>query len=71
MRQRITHHIDADVDAERDKLLADLRQTPLMAAVQWIVGFQEKLEGRNGGGDPYDTDGRLPVVVVAVPQAAK
>jgi hypothetical protein len=68
---QITHHIDANVDAERDKLLADLSQTPLMAAVQWIVGFQEKLEGRNGGGDPYHTDGRLPVVVVAAPQAGK
>jgi hypothetical protein len=68
---QITHHIDANVDAERDKLLADLSQTPLMAAVQWIVGFQEKLEGRNGGGDPYHTDGRLLVVVVAAQQVGK
>jgi hypothetical protein len=66
---QITHHIDADLDVERDKLLADLNQTPLFRAVQWIVGFQEKLDGRNGGGDPYHTDGRLPVVVVAAPIA--
>lgn len=64
---QITHHIDADVDSERDKLVADLRRTPFVAAVRWIDGFQEKLEGRNGGGDPYHTDGRLPVVVVAAP----
>ena len=68
---QITHHIDADVDAERDKLLADLNQTPLLAAVRWIEGFQEKLAGKNGGGDPYHTDGRLPVVIVAAPQTAK
>jgi hypothetical protein len=68
---QITHHIDADVDAERDKLLADLSQTPLFTAVQWIAGFQDKMEGRNGGGDPYHTDGRLPVVIVAAPQAGK
>jgi hypothetical protein len=59
---QITHHIDANVDAERDKLVNDLSQTPLFASVQWIAGFQEKLDGRNGGGDPYHTDGRLAVV---------
>jgi hypothetical protein len=61
-----THHNDADVDAERDKLLADLKATGLVAEpVVWADDFHEQLTGRNGGGDPYHTDGRLPVVVIA------
>jgi hypothetical protein len=59
-----THHIDADVDAERDFLLADLELTELVDGPFWIRGFHEDLKGRNGGGDPYFTDGHLPVVVM-------
>ena len=62
---QITHHIDANVDAERDKLLGDLRAAGWILTVQWLDGFQKKLEGRNGGGDPYHTDGRLAVGVLA------
>jgi hypothetical protein len=58
---QITHHIDADVDAERDKLLGDLQHAGVIANVDWLDGFHEKLEGRNGGGDPWHTDGRVPV----------
>lgn len=58
---QITHHIDADVDGERDKLLGDLQQAGVIAQVDWLIGFHEKLEGRNGGGDPWHTDGRAPV----------
>ncbi len=54
----ITHHIDPDVDGERDKLLQDLPGT-----VQWIVG-QGSVTGRNGGGDVYHSDGNLPVVTL-------
>jgi hypothetical protein len=53
------------VDAERDKLMNDLSQTVLLKVRHWVDGFQEKLEGRNGGGDPYHTDGRLAVAVLA------
>jgi hypothetical protein len=58
---QITHHIDADVDAERDKLLGDLQHAGVIAQVDWLNGFHEKLEGRNGGGDPWHTDGRVPI----------
>lgn len=58
---QITHHIDADVDMERDKLLGDLSRAGVIAQVDWLDGFHEKLEGRNGGGDPWHTDGRAPV----------
>jgi len=59
---QVTHHIGADIDHERDQLLVDLQGVP-EAPVQWIDGFQTDLRGRNGGGDVYTTDGRLPVVI--------
>jgi len=59
---RLTHHIGPDIDQARDQLLQDLRGTPA-TAVQWIKGFQTELQGRNGDGDPYVTDGRLAVVI--------
>jgi len=62
---QITHHISPNVDADRDKLLEDLRRVGAIAELSWWDDFQEKLQGRNGGGDPYHTDGRLPVVVLA------
>lgn len=61
---QITHHIDPDVDAERDKLLADLESVHRLLATYSIDAFQESLDGRNGGGDPYRTDGRLAVGVL-------
>jgi hypothetical protein len=61
---QITHHIDADVDAEQDKLLGDLKQAGVIAQVDWFNSFHTKLEGRNGGGDPWHTDGRMPVVLL-------
>jgi len=59
---QVTHHIGADIDRERDQLLIDLQGVPA-APAQWIDGFQGDLRGRNGGGDVYKTDGRLPVVI--------
>ena len=61
---QITHHIDGDVDAERDHLLADLQHTGRVAQVDWIAGFHTTLQGRNGGGDRWHTDGRLPLVLL-------
>jgi hypothetical protein len=61
---QITHHIGPNVDADRDKLIADLQQAGQLASVEWAPGFQTQLQGRNGGGDPYFTDGRLAVGVL-------
>jgi len=36
----------------------------------YIDGFHEQLEGRNGGGDLWRTDGRLGVVVLSPSGAA-
>jgi hypothetical protein len=35
-------------------------------AITWIDGYQRVLQGKNGGGDPWHTDGRLPVVTLTV-----
>ena len=61
---QVTHHIDADVDRERDLLAADFALEPELA-IEWIDNFQLEKKGRNGGGDPYFTDGRLCVARVA------
>lgn len=66
----VTHHIAADVDSERDKLLDDARNTG-HASVHWIDDFQTARKGRNGGGDPFYTDGRLAVIVAADPAASR
>ena len=62
---QITHHISPEVDAERDKLLHDLQQAGKLESVKWLDGFHQQLTGKNGGGDPYHTDGRLPVGVLS------
>lgn len=59
----VTHHIGADLDAERDRLIAGLQQAGATQDVYWLDGFQQ-LQGKNGGGDPWHTDGRLKVAVL-------
>jgi hypothetical protein len=61
---QVTHHIAPDVDAERDRLAAGLQQAGAVQSVQWVVDFHTELEGRNGGGDRWHTDGRLAVVLL-------
>jgi hypothetical protein len=61
---QVTHHISPDVDAERDLILADLTKANRVLGTRWMTGFQKELQGRNGGGDPWHTDGRLAVVTL-------
>lgn len=61
---QITHHIAADVDAERDHLFHDLQQTGRLTDVQFVDDFHKVREGRNGGGDRWFTDGRLETGVI-------
>jgi hypothetical protein len=58
---QVTHHIAPDVDAERDRLVTELQQAGVAQSVEWKDGFHADLEGRNGGGDPWHTDGRLAI----------
>jgi hypothetical protein len=64
--KQITHHIDADVDAERDHLFHDLEQTGDLSDVETLVDFHTTREGRNGGGDPWHTDGNLSVATIVL-----
>lgn len=59
----ITHHIDGNIDAERDHIIETLRKTDLLSEVRIIAGFHAVLEGKNGGGDAWHTDGSLSVAV--------
>lgn len=61
---QVTHHIAPDVDAERDRLVAELQKAGFAEKVDWKDGFHGILEGKNGGGDPWHTDGRLAIVVL-------
>jgi LssY-like putative type I secretion system component LssY len=55
----ITHHIGADIDAERKLLAADLEAARMVDAKYQVTGIGPTLAGRNGGGDLYYTDGEV------------
>ena len=55
----ITHHIDADIDAERKLLASDLEAAGMVEARYQVTGVGPTLAGRNGGGDLYYTDGEV------------
>lgn len=61
---QITHHIGPNVDAERDLLMTGLQNAGWVQEESYVDGFHQILEGRNGGGDPWQTDGRLGVIVL-------
>jgi len=61
----VTHHIAADVDTERDRLMRDLEQTGELSQIDTVPDFHKVPEGTNGGGDPWHTDGALTVGVIA------
>ncbi len=63
---QITHHISPDVDLERNKVIEDVKRAGDLSTAYWIDGFHKELEGRNGGGDPWHTDGRLEVGVIMI-----
>jgi hypothetical protein len=62
---QITHHTGPDIDDERDYLFRDLENTRDLSETYVVDGFHTTLKGRNGGGDPWFTDGRLFAGVVA------
>jgi LssY C-terminus len=55
----ITHHIDADVDAEREFVAASLESAGMVDAKYQVTGIGPTLTGRNGGDDPYYSDGEV------------
>ena len=62
----ITHKIGPQIDSERNKLVTDTARAGVLDGYYWVDPFHRVREGRNGGGDPYVTDGRLAVGVIDV-----
>ena len=61
---QITHRISPDLDRERDHLFDDLKKTVDLTEDYAVDGFHTELKGKNGGGDPWYTDGKLFVGVI-------
>lgn len=59
---QITHKIDADIDVERDHVVATLTRADPTVRVEILADFSTGYHSRNGGGDTIRTDGDLPVV---------
>ena len=62
---QVTHHIGPDVDADRDALFDELAKAGRVVELFQVTGVGSTLFGRNGGGDPYYTDGELTLGVLA------
>lgn len=62
---QITHGIDGDIDAERAFLMNGLDAAGQLTEVFAVTGIGPTLNGRNGGGDRYWTDGDMWVGVLA------
>jgi LssY-like putative type I secretion system component LssY len=56
---QVTHKIAPNVDEERDRLIGGLNQAQVVTSVHQMKGIGPTLNGRNGEGDPYYTDGEI------------
>jgi hypothetical protein len=61
---QVTHHISPDVDEERDFFIDSLVKVGMLDAIYQVTGVGLTLNGRNGGGDRYFTDGEVHIGVV-------
>lgn len=68
---RVTHHIAPNIDAERDLLTSDLKGGKVVEAVYEVSGIGPTLNGRNGEGDAYYTDGEVKIARLVVGCNAK
>jgi hypothetical protein len=62
---QVTHHIAADIDTERQRLISDLVAARLVTTIYTISGIGPTLNGRNGEGDRYYTDGEIKIAVIS------
>ncbi|TPK71360.1 hypothetical protein FJ930_14770 [Mesorhizobium sp. B2-4-15] len=60
----ITHHISPDIDAERQFLIGDLSAAGQLISTSELAGIGATTTGRNGGRDPYFTDGKAIIGVL-------
>src|ERR1700693_1624699 len=55
----VTHHIAPNVDLERQQLTDDLNSARMVETIYQISGIGPTINGRNGEGDLYFTDGDI------------
>ena len=68
---QITHHIDPDLDAQRDQLMASLAERGLLVRQFQLPGIGPTMNGRNAGGDRFYTDGMIDVGVLRAGDAPR
>jgi hypothetical protein len=56
---QVTHKIAPNIDQERERLIGDLNQARMVTGIFEIRGIGPTLNGRNGEGAPYYTDGEI------------
>jgi len=56
---QVTHKIAPNVDEERDRLIGDLNRAQMVTRIYQAKGSGPTLNGRNGEGDPYYSDGEI------------
>jgi hypothetical protein len=56
---QVTHRIAADIDKARSRLIDGLNSAHMVIAIYQMKGIGPTLNGRNGEGDPYYTDGEI------------
>ncbi len=59
---QVTHKIDADIDIERDHIIATVQQANPRVELEILRDFSTGYHSRNGGGDSIRTDGDLPIL---------
>jgi hypothetical protein len=68
---QITHHIDSDIDTEREQLTRDLVTAQRLTTIYSVSGVGPTLNGRNGEGDRYYTDGDIHIAVISASRTGK
>jgi hypothetical protein len=68
---QVTHHIAPDIDQERDLVIRELTRAGLLSQIYQVSGVSPTINGRNGGGDRYFTDGEIMVGVIRINAVAK
>jgi hypothetical protein len=59
---QVTHKVDADIDAERDYVVASARYATPSVTLRVIENFSTAFHTRNGGGDLVHGDGNLVIL---------
>src|SRR6476661_7767170 len=68
---QITHHIAPNIDAERDLVIAELSRAGILMQIYQVGGVGPTVNGHNGEGDRYFTDGEITVGVIRLQAMVK